>query len=103
MPQVTKLDMIYDAVLELRDGQKEIKKCVTGNKVKIAKLETVQKELVKDFDEHRKDPALHYNPYYNETLPDKLKRKKGEVGAITGLSSIIAGVILFLLEHWGII
>lgn len=93
-----KLDMIYDMVKEARDEQRKTNRCLTEIKIKqenhegrIKKNESDMKNIGKMALEHIKNKEKHYNPYYNESFPAKIWRKKAELGS--------AGVLIFVLER----
>jgi len=69
-------------------------------KAKCSSLELQLINLQEDVTQHKKDVRSHYNPYFNETLPEKIWRKKPEIAAGGGLGAALVGLILWLLEHF---
>jgi len=101
-------DMIYDAVMEVRDDVKEMKNCLTNVKLDVKGLQgevSVVKDDVsdleksfdrhlRDFDNHKNNPNMHYKDNYQETFRGRIKRHKGEIS----VNSIISAVIYLLLD-----
>jgi hypothetical protein len=52
-------------------------------------------------DEHVKNLDTHFNPYYSETIPQKLWRKKPEIAAGGTLGTFLAALLYFLLDKFG--
>ena len=57
-------------------------------------VDSLQSQMVK----HAEDMRKHYNPHYEETVGEKLWRKKPEIATGVTLSSVIMAIILKLLE-----
>jgi hypothetical protein len=52
-------------------------------------------------DKHSEDMIKHFNPYFGETLQQKLWRKKSEIAAGGGLGTFLAAVLYFLIDKFG--
>ena len=102
---------------DVREDQKEMWKAIdkgreerTALKLKdaeikgeIEKLKLEKKMGDEAFIRHVQNEDKHFNPYFNETLRQKLWRKKPEIAAGGGLGTLLAGLILGLLSHFGVI
>lgn len=93
-----KTDMIYDLVKETRDDVRAIKTDLKNGAVKmenhegrIGRVETDVSEIKEMTIEHVRNKKKHYNMGYKETVPQKIWRKKVELGLL--------GIILFLIER----
>lgn len=89
---------------EIKKEQKAQGKCLTDIKVNMEKgkgrMELIERDiqdLKEDCDEHKSDKSIHYNPYYSESLGEKLKRKKEEV-IITAGSGGVIGTLLVIFK-----
>ena len=103
----TVLGMINDNLKEIKDEQKKITSCMTGMKVDVATtkvkvdnletdvkdLKTGQKKIKKEMFNHAIDKKVHYNQGYKETFPQRVYRKKGELGLIGTAVTIITLII----------
>lgn len=94
-----KVDMIWEIVQRMDDKLDEINGGVKETKLKQAVAENEMRHMRKDFDDHKNDRATHYNPYHSETLPQKLKRKKGELTVMGVLVTIAVGFLTWLAEQ----
>lgn len=99
----TVLGMINDNLKEIKEEQKKVtsfmsqmKVDVATNTVKLDNIKSDQKELKSDFQHHVRNKKKHYNQGYVETLPQKVIRKKGEIG----VGGVIAAVIAFLMNRF---
>lgn len=99
MSEPTVLSMINTNLGDISTDVKEIKRDMKSGAVKMenheVRLGTVEK--------HIDDPKIHYNPYYSESIPQKLWRKKPEIAAGGGLGTVIVGIIIALLSRYGVI
>lgn len=99
----TVLGMINDNLNDIKAEQKKVTSCMTSMKVNIAtntvKLEQLddgQKELKKNFQHHINNKKKHYNQGYQDTMRNRLGRRKVEIS----IGTIIATVITLLANHF---
>lgn len=65
------------------------------------KIEALEKENKQQWAvvfSHTKDQKIHYNPHYNETNWEKVKRKKVEIGVATVGGVSLSSVIYLAIE-----
>ena len=86
-----KLDQVCTANIELKITDEQIK-------AKVAHVELMNIRTQEMLTQHQDDMAKHYNPYYDESIPQKLWRKKPEIATGVSISTAIFAVILKLLE-----
>lgn len=114
----TVMELIYERVKEIdekldRACSKQTELMVVDEQLK-AKIAAVEIQnlknaedvinLRKKIDEHERSMEKHYNPYYNETITQKLWRKKPEIAAGGGvglLLYLIVQAISAWIEHGG--
>jgi len=103
----TVLGMINDKLTGISTDVKEIKKDMRTGAVKMenhrVRLENIetdvteikegQKKIKETFWKHTLDKKKHYNQGFEETFTQRAWRKKGEIGLITAVLSIISWVI----------
>ena len=104
MSDPTPLQMIYDKLNNIEGKVDAIVKCNTQIKVRqethtneIANICANIRKQCSDFDEHRKDKELHFNPYHSEGLLEKISRKKGELG-VAATGGGLLGLLFMLIE-----
>lgn len=97
----TVLGMIHKNVQTLIEGQNKIQDCVVEQKVKVAKIEVKQKDLIKDFDDHKNNPDIHLKPSKNDALKGVASRYKTELGGGGLIATIVAALIY--LKQTGVI
>lgn len=111
MPDPTPLEMIYDKLKSLEEGvnrkldqviscQIDLKLQDEIIKSKVSHLELHQLHIAEDLEQHKSDMEKHYNPYYSETVAQKLWRKKPEIATGGGLGALIVLVLKFVLENY---
>jgi len=102
---------------DVREDQSKIwdaiereRKCTTQLKINDAKLEgeITQLKLKQNMTEeafvrHVQNKDKHFNPYYSETLRQKLWRKKPEIAAGGGAGALIVALVTLLLKASGVI
>lgn len=100
---------------DVREDQSKIweaidneRKCTTNLKIENErrKAESEKVELKQNMTEgafirHVQNQEKHFNPFYNETIPQKLWRKKPEIGASITIGGIIFGMLLAALKFVG--
>lgn len=96
--KLSELDLIIAQLNRMETKQDEANKCLVKCKLDVQQLQNDTKknlenqvELKTAFLDHIKNNAKHFNPYYEESLPAKVWRKKSELG--------VAGAILFIIER----
>lgn len=94
----TVLGMIHESVKRIEKKQDEITKCVTQNKMDINELKLGQKVTEEAFVRHVQNEEKHFQPYFNETLRQKLWRKKVEIAAGGGVGAGAITIIALLLK-----
>lgn len=105
MPDPTPLEMIYEKLKTLEEKMDKVITCQIDLKIqdevlkaKLSSLELQQIQVQSDLDIHKKDMEKHYNPFYSETLKQRIWRKKAEITLGGGLGALIVGLIQFLTE-----
>lgn len=99
--------------MEERDGKlwkalDEVKECQTKLKVKdaeiegdIEKIKAEKKATEQILIRHVENREKHYNPFYTESLGEKLWRKKPEIAAGGILGTVLSIIALILTKVWG--
>lgn len=87
-----KLETICTAQLETRLTQEQMK-------AKIAMVEMMVIGVQEALEKHKQDMQQHYNPYYNETVLQKVWRKKPEIAAGGGLGALIVAILTWLMNN----
>lgn len=107
MPDPTPLEMIYDKMKSIDEKLDKVITCQIDLKVqdeiikaKVSAIELSHLKLQSDLDQHKADVKTHYNPYYDETLRQKLWRKKPEIAAGGGLGAVIVAFVTWLIQNW---
>jgi len=99
MPQLKnidrKLDRIEQCQINLKITDEQLKATTARNELKIA-------EMQEAFLNHIKDKDRHFNPYYNETYFQKIRRKKAEVGTSVSIGTILATIVIAILRYYGV-
>lgn len=95
----TKLDVVCNTQTEMRLNDAEMKARLSAVELKTVELRDAVHELEKKQDKHNAEEKLHFNPYFNESMPQKLWRKKPEIVTGVSFSSIIAGFLYLLFEY----
>ena len=87
----------------IRDGQK----CQTGLKLEDARLDKeittikIEKKIgERALERHAKDQTRHFQPYYSETIPQRLWRKKPEIAAGGSVGTILGLLVLAKQLGW---
>jgi hypothetical protein len=96
MPTIERIDRKLESIC---NGNLETRLTVEQVKAKIALVEMMVIKVQESVELHKKDMIQHYNPYYNETLPEKIWRKKPEILAGGGLGALTITVIQWIVEH----
>jgi hypothetical protein len=97
MPALTETNKKLDKVIECQTNLKiEDEKLRSAN----AKNELLLTQTQDAFLKHCNDMDRHFNPYYSETIPQKIWRKKPEILTGVSLSSIAATVIYLLIQKY---
>jgi len=102
------IDKIFDRIDRVCTTQTDLMITDEMMKAKIASIEMMNVNTQKDIQEvkallleHKRDGVTHYNSHYNESIPQKLWRKKPEIAAGGGLGALLYLIILFLIENFG--
>lgn len=95
-----KVETVCDMQTELRLSDAEMKARLGAIELMNVATQEEVHQLRDRIDTHQRETALHYNPYYDETLGKKLWRKKPEIAAGGGLGALIASIILLLLQNY---
>ncbi|MHA1805950.1 MAG: hypothetical protein ACTSX2_00075 [Candidatus Thorarchaeota archaeon] len=109
MADPTVLELINNRLNEIAIDVKDIKNCqinlkITDEQLKAttARNELKIAEMQEAFLNHVGDERRHFNPYYNETYFQKIRRKKAEVGTSVSIGTILATVLIALLKYYGV-
>jgi len=100
-----KLEKRDDTIwLAIEEGRKErtvlLIQCANiQSEIKAIKTEKKMSENV--IIEHVQDTTRHYNPYFNETIRQKLWRKKPEIAAGGGTGVLIIGLLTLTFKALG--
>lgn len=107
MPDPTVLEMINDKLKSVDEKLDRVISCQIDLKLqdeiikaKVSNLELKQIQIEQSIEEHKKDMQQHYNPYYNETIPQKIWRKKPEIAAGGGLGALIVAIVTWILQYY---
>ena len=90
------LNCISADVKEIKDDMKKGAVKMENLDVRLGHVECDQEELKGNFTEHIKNKKKHYNQGYEDTLKDRLGRRKAEIT----IGSIIATAVTFLANHY---
>lgn len=104
------IDMVYDLVKETRNDVSDIKKDMKTGAVTMGRhdlrlghieddvksLKTGQKKIKETVFNHANDKKVHYNQGFKETFPQRVWRKRGEIGLTTSL----LGIITIIVNHY---
>lgn len=112
MPRLDNLDKnvgkIFDRIDQVCTTNTDLKITDEIMKAKIAAIEVMNiqtQEAVTAMgirmDKHTEDMLKHYNPYYDETIGQKLWRKKPEIAAGGTLGTFLAALLYFLIDKFG--
>ena len=103
-----KVDMIYDMVKAHGEKMDRIVECTTKLKVqgqdresRIAVLEGCAKRQEELIRLHMENQDAHFNPYFSESYPAKIRRKSPEILTGVSISSIISGIIIGVMKVKG--
>ena len=97
MPALTETNKKLDKVIECQTSLKlEDERLKAAN----AKNELLLAQTQDAFLKHCDDMDRHFNPYYNETIPQKIWRKKPEILTGVSLSSVTATIIYMVIQHY---
>jgi hypothetical protein len=83
---------ITDEIIKAKIASVELMNARTQDDIRVFKLE---------LDKHQTDMQKHFNPYFGETIGQKLWRKKPEVAAGGTLGTFLAALLYFLLDKFG--
>ena len=86
-----KLEKIESCQVALKIEDERIKHSAAKNELLLAQTQEA-------FLKHCNDTDKHFNPYFNESMPQKLWRKKPEIATGVSLSTILITLILKILE-----
>lgn len=107
MSEPTVLSMINDNLNTIAEDQKDIKtsvqridkaQAVDSQRLDylegdVKDLTTGQKKIKKAMFNHSIDKKVHYNQGYKETFPQRAWRKKGEIGLLTAILTVVSWLI----------
>lgn len=94
---------IWSAIEENRKCNTNLKLENERRKGELEKLKLKQKITSDAFVRHVENPEKHFQPFFKETLPQKLWRKKPEIAAGGGAGALIIGLITLALKLAGVI
>jgi len=97
MPAIGRIDTKLESIC---NGQMETRLNMEQLKAKVALVEMMVIRVEEAVEMHKQDMKQHYNPYYDETIPEKLWRKKPEIAAGGGLGVLVIMLVQFLLENF---
>ena len=110
MTDPTPLEMIYNSLERMEQKQDIINQCMVNIKLdgqqREGRLKAVELdgEITKQIIlKHLENKEKHFNPYFNETYTEKMKRKKAEIGTSVTIGSVIFGIILAAGKYFGVI
>ena len=92
---------LWEAIDKERECTTNLKLENERRKGEVREVKLKQKMTEEAFVRHVQNPEKHFNPFYNETLRQKLWRKRPEIVAGGGLGSLIVAIILGLLKYAG--
>ena len=104
------LGMINDNLKTISTDVKEMRKELKHGAVKmenhsgrlshvekdVKELSNGQKKIKKELFNHKNNRKEHYNQGFKETIPQRMWRKKGEIGIITS----VLGLITLIVNHF---
>jgi tetrahydromethanopterin S-methyltransferase subunit G len=96
-----KIDSICTMQTDLRITDEVIKAKIAFVETLNARTNEELAKINKRLDEHERDREIHYNQYYNETIPQKIWRKKPEILAGGSVGVVAVAVIQFLIDKFG--
>jgi len=96
-----KIDNICSIQTDLRITDEVIKAKIAFVESMNIKTNDLLLTITMRLNDHEKNLNAHFNPYYNETIPQKIWRKKPEIAAGGGLGVTLAVILQFLLDKFG--
>jgi len=94
---------IWEAIDKERECTTNLKLENERRKAEVNEVKLKQKMTEEAFVRHVQNPEKHYQPYYNETIRQKLWRKKPEIVAGGGVGALVVGIITLALKIAGVI
>ncbi len=96
-----KIDAVCNTTGDLRITDEVIKAKISAIEMMNIQTQEAVTAMGIRMDKHVEDMEKHFNPYYSETITQKLWRKKPEIAAGGTLGTFIAALLYFLLDKFG--